>query len=88
MCLTYLLHIELHIHNLKQFDEAWEEMLLSLDKNMLEKLDERQLKKSQRSRRTRCRCIIRMFLSKRNRRATKDCESSSIIFSKVDDKIS
>ena len=49
MCLTDLLHIELHNHNLKQFDEAWKEMLLSFDNNMggelLEKLHERQLKK-------------------------------------------
>ena len=32
--MTDLLNIELHDDNLKQFNQAWQEMLLSLDKSM------------------------------------------------------
>ena len=34
MCMTDLLNVELHNHNLKQVDQAWEEMFLSSNKNM------------------------------------------------------
>ena len=36
MGMTVLLNFELHNDNLEQFNHAWEELRLSLDKNMFE----------------------------------------------------
>ena len=82
--------VELHNHNLNQFNRAWEEMLLSLDKNkdedLLANLHKQTGQKVNTHEERFVRCIIQIVFSRRNQRDTEDCEPWSTMFSKIRDK--